>query len=200
MHFKQLRNLSFAIFLIMSSCSEPHQNAKQSAPVKSEKQHKKGFIQHAEMHLSLQIPEGMTATTTLDENAQLQYENRQLEHYFIGTFETRKSAEEALTILHFNNPKQSLGANYVDFTLDQMREGIQSNGKISRKSTLRNGNEFIALQMDGTVTGVNFPISYFITIATTPDRVYKFVSWTLKSQKQSFDCIQQQLIASIQFD
>jgi hypothetical protein len=193
--------LLFTTFItFIAGCSTSTQNEKKRVSRPRLHATPSGSTAIPSMHLSLLVPPGMHATRTLDELAPLQYENRNQEYYFIGFYETRNAAEEALAILHFNQPNQSLGSNYVDFTLDQMLEGVEVSGPVSRKMKKNQGNDYFEIQLDGKVQGVSFPISYFITIITTEERLYKFVSWTLQSKKKSFELINQQLIGSLRFD
>lgn len=149
--------------------------------------------------ISLQLPDGMKRTSVLDPNAPIQFEEGKKERYLIGIYEDYQDANDALELLGFDQKNKSFLENYLDFTENSMKQAVSVSKIGNRTSQFIDGNEALSLQVDGTVEGVIFPISYFITIIETKNRVYKFITWTILSKKDEFKEIDANIMKSIHF-
>jgi hypothetical protein len=149
--------------------------------------------------ISLQLPEGMQATKALDADSPIQFQDGSKERYLVGMHENAADAETGLELMGFDKEGQSLLENYMDFTEGSLKESIKVTKLEARKSKFIDGNEALMIQLDGTVEGVLFPISYFVTVVETRHQIYKFVSWTLLSKKDDFRAIDEKMIQSIRF-
>lgn len=123
----------------------------------------------------LNVPDYMSSTSGLHEDASCQYSNKIKETYLMAMDETKDVLEQA-------NAKFADLEEYNEFIFKNYKtpEAIEeSNYKIKTKNFIKtkNGNGVILTEMDAVFDGIK--ISYLIGTVETKDCFYRIYNWTL---------------------
>ncbi len=148
----------------------------------------------------MELPTYMTITTSLDAEAPFQYFNGMEEMYVVANAEPVEPAKIALEFRDELDKKKSLDENYLTFTLGLMKEG---NTEILSQSAIMplkvKGLTGKYMQIDGKVPSINQAITYWVAAFETKTKIYKFIFWTLQSNKDKKKEEVMKSLSSIQF-
>lgn len=153
------------------------------------------------LKLTIELPSSMVATNELDSGVPFQYMDLEKELYIIGNGELTEEAKTALVDMAVYDEKMTLTENYLNFTLSLMKENLTT---LSNQSKIKDINSKNAkgkfMSVDGNVPGIDFPITYWMAAFEYNGMIYKFIFWTLESEKKRVSKIAKKTFESIAFD
>ena len=130
------------------------------------------------------IPKFMRATTGLNDQASLQYQNIFKEAYVIVIDEPKSGFVDVLKDMGQYNEDQSLVQNYRDVQLQLLASTMNFNHQSEPKSLKINGLEAEMVEVDAHVDGIKEGISYVLTFLDGTDNAYMMMAWTLENKKE----------------
>jgi hypothetical protein len=132
---------------------------------------------------SMGVPTYMTKTTSLHEEAGLQFQNVFKEAYVIVIDEDKENFIKTFKDLGTYDSTLSVLSNYADIQVQSTSSRMNVTGK-NELSTLKfNDLNASAIELDATVEGVSVPITYFLTFIEGNKKMYMVMAWTLKDNK-----------------
>ncbi len=140
------------------------------------------------LSIEMDIPVSMSATTELDAGVPFQYMNGAEEIYVIGNRENADVGKSALQYMDQFDESKKLDENYLNFTIGLMAENgtVLSNKSDIKKVKAKNA-EGVMMRVDGKLTSIIYPITYWVACFEAKGNVYKFIFWTLESQKEDVE-------------
>jgi hypothetical protein len=144
----------FALFLLFTACETKFKESKVST-------------------FSLNLPDFLTSTTSLNDKAVLQYSNAAKEFYIV--------------VLEY--PKKDLGDMKLDQAYKVLSEEITGsikNGSASKPSDVKtNGLNVKRGTMSGSIdnAGTAYPIFYKLDVIEGKEKIYEVIVWTLEKFK-----------------
>lgn len=136
---------------------------------------------------SMDIPTILTSTTALNDDASLQYNNLYKEKYIIVIDENKKEFVDMFNSIGEYDKSISVVDNYANVQLGFMDESLTVSEESSLKAMKINGMDARVKAMDGTILGVAEEISYWLGYVEGDETMYTIMTWTLKSNKSSFE-------------
>jgi hypothetical protein len=134
---------------------------------------------------SMGIPSFMTKTTSLNDDASLQFQNIFKEAYVIVIDESKEGFVDALVDADSYDSSRSVIENYAD---TQVQLTTSNMNVITKKDVIPstiNGLNAASAEIDATVEGVKQPISYFLTFVEGKEKLYMIMAWTLQTKKET---------------
>ncbi|MHA7830711.1 MAG: hypothetical protein ACX93O_06405 [Flagellimonas sp.] len=131
----------------------------------------------------LDLPNFMTGTTGLNEEASLQYQSLLKEAYLLVIDEPKADFEEVYRVLEQYDDELSVLQNYRDARLQILSRTTEINNKSEPQSLRINGLDAETVELDAIVNGMDNEIAYFLTFVEGEDNVYMIMAWTLKDKK-----------------
>jgi hypothetical protein len=151
--------------------------------------------------IDAQLPSSMIPTTSLDAGVPFQYMNGTDEIYIIGNREPSDEAELGLRNMSKYDDKKDLKENYLNYTLDLMKENETTLTNVSSPKAIKTKNvKGTMVSVEGSRTGIPAPIAYWIATFDHKGNVYKFIFWTLASQKKDVEEKAVKTLSSLKFD
>lgn len=152
------------------------------------------------LSIEMDIPVSMVSTTELDAGVPFQYMNGSEEIYVIGNRENADVGKSALQYMDQFDESKKLDENYLNFTIGLMAENgtVLSNKSDIKKVKAKNA-EGVMMRVDGKLTSIIYPITYWVASFETKGNVYKFIFWTLESQKEDVEKRALKAFESIKF-
>lgn len=136
---------------------------------------------------AMKIPDFMTATTSLQEDASLQFNNPFKEKYITVLDETKEDVEAFSSDYGVYDDSKSALQNYSDMRLQYLEEsGITIKNQTALKSSMINGRKAMSTVIDATVPGIVEDITYYFTYIEGAEHFYMISAWTLFSRKDAF--------------
>lgn len=136
---------------------------------------------------SLDLPEFMTSTTQLNDEASLQYNNLYKEKYVIVIDESKEEFVETFKELNMYDESKSIIDNYAEAQSAFISEGATVLKESDFRSAKANGLEMRMKDIDADVTGVPESVSYFLGFVEGKETLYMVMAWTLKSRKDGYE-------------
>lgn len=144
---------------------------------------------------SIEVPENMTVTKSLNTDASMQLEDIFEEMYaaiidepkspFIENFKAEGLFADSLTTI----------GNYRKVQLDLFLKGMVLRRQSEPKTYDVNGLSAEQVELVGFPSGLDFDVYYLITFIEGKENLYMFLQWTLapreKDHKDTFSCIAQ---------
>lgn len=143
---------------------------------------------------TMDIPDYMVSTTSLDASRPFQYMNAYKEQYIVASFEDRDLVEPSLKALKPEG--KTFLEQYVNYNKQVIEEGVNISAQEKPKNMIIDGMKAQLLQFDGTVEGISEPISYYTVFIEGKDRIYFVMTWTLESKKEEFKDVADKMIKS----
>ena len=146
---------------------------------------------------SMKIPDFMTSSSSLNDDASLQYNNLYKEKYIIVIDENKQEFVDAFKEIEEYDESMSIVDNYASVQLQYMAEA----GTIIKESELKNlkinGMQARMRAIDANIAGVAEPISYWLGYVEGKENMYTIMAWTLESRKDSYEAEANEMIKSI---
>lgn len=152
--------------------------------LKDEKNAKVELNQISVNEYSMGIPTYMTKTTTLNEDASMQFQNIFKETYVVVIDEDKAEFKKAFAELGSYDTTRSIISNYADTQLQFALENMDVISKEDMKALKIDGRLNAATtEIDATIERVQVPITYFFTYIESDYKLYTIMAWTLQSKK-----------------
>ncbi|PIE87387.1 MAG: hypothetical protein CSA03_00485 [Bacteroidetes bacterium] len=136
---------------------------------------------------SMKVPDFMTVTKELQEDASLQYNNPFKEKYVTVLEEERDEIKTFMNDYGVYDDSKTMLENYVDTRLSYLKEsGISVIEETDLKSEMINGRKAYSIEVDASVPGIPEDIAYFFTYIEGQDHFYMISAWTLLSRKDAY--------------
>lgn len=136
---------------------------------------------------AMDIPTGLNSTTTLNDDASLQYNNLYKEKYIIVIDENKKEFVDVFVDIGGYDESVSVVDNYANLQLGFLDESVTLSAESPLKSMKINGMDARVKAIDGSILGVAEEISYWLGYVEGENTMYTIMTWTLKSKKSSFE-------------
>ncbi|MBO6533591.1 MAG: hypothetical protein JJ885_03890 [Muricauda sp.] len=133
---------------------------------------------------NIDVPNFMTGTTGLNEEASLQFQSLIKEAYLLVIDEPKADFEEVYRDLGQYDDSLSVIQNYRDARLQILSRTTQIIHKSANTSRLIHGLDAESVELDAKVNGMDNEISYFLTFINGGEKVYMVMGWTLKERKK----------------
>lgn len=133
---------------------------------------------------NIDVPNFMTGTTGLNEEASLQFQSLIKEAYLLVIDEPKADFEEVYRDLGQYDDSLSVIQNYRDARLQILSRNTQIIHKSANTSRLIHGLNAESVELDAKVNGMDNEISYFLTFIDGGEKVYMVMGWTLKERKK----------------
>lgn len=134
---------------------------------------------------SMKVPNYLSATTDLSEDASLQYENLIQDCYLIVIDENTNDFIEIFQELELLDSTKSALENY---TLHQ-KESISNTMNVTSTSEIRalkiNGNTGLMVQIDGGVPEVETDVTYLLTVIQGKTNIFTLLYWTTQENSEN---------------
>ncbi|MFT6279311.1 MAG: hypothetical protein ACJAU0_002139 [Flavobacteriales bacterium] len=131
---------------------------------------------------SIKVPNYMSVSNDLSEEASLQYESLTKDAYLIVIDENKAEFIEIFNELDMLDSTKTALENYTKY----QKESIASTMDVTSVSELReitiNGNEALMIQIDGGVPEVNTDVTYLLAVIQGNANLYSVLYWTTKEQ------------------
>lgn len=196
----------FALFLggagtLISSCSGSSSTTEKEIEDLLNAEESTQKIHSDSLACDIELPSSMISTTSLDQGVPFQYMNGTDEIYIIGNREPSEDAELGLRIMSKFDDKADLKTNYLNYTLDLMKENETTLTNISKPKDLKTKNvKGTLVSVEGSRVGIPAPIAYWIATFEHKKNVYKFIFWTLASKKSEVEEKAVKALSSLKFD
>ena len=137
---------------------------------------------------SMDVPEHMTASLTMNDDASLQYMNETRNEYVIVIDEDKEEFKTIFQALGMYDDDLSLIENYAisqeSFTMEAATSVLDEEDiekiKIGRYPARRKN-------FDAKVAGVLVPIAYSLAFIEGEDNLYMIMAWTSKSKRDDYE-------------
>jgi hypothetical protein len=144
----------------------------------------------------LSIPDFMTATKELNDEASLQYMDAKSEAYVIVIDEPKEDFINAFDSTGQYNDSLSIVDNYSQIQLSLIKEKMTESMVHNQKPLKINGLDAVQVEFTGKIADVTFEIAYHITFIESSKNMYMIMSWTLKDYEQKFKPLYEKMAAS----
>ena len=144
----------------------------------------------------LSIPDFMTATKELNDEASLQYMDAKSEAYVIVIDEPKAEFIDAFVNSGQYNDSLSIVENYCQIQLSLIKEKMTESWVNNQKNVKINGLDAIQVEFTGKIAEVKFEIAYHITFIESPKNMYMVMAWTLKDFEQKYKPMYEKMASS----
>ncbi|MFT5778789.1 MAG: hypothetical protein ACI837_001745 [Crocinitomicaceae bacterium] len=142
------------------------------------------------------VPSFMESSTTLNEEASLQYNNLDKEKYVIVIDEDKQEFIDVFKELELYDDKKSIIDNYAIQQAEFMSGGSDIKFKTKMEKMKFNGLTARGINFDANVQGVDETVSYFFGFAEGEETLYMIMAWTLESVKSTYEKEAEEIIKS----
>jgi hypothetical protein len=143
---------------------------------------------------TIDIPDYMTPTSSLDVGRPFQFMNAYKEQYIVASYEPVDVVKPLLEVM--DNSKKSMLEKYADYNWDILKENVSITSQEKEKKMTIDGMQALEYEFNGTVEGVTVPINYYVTFIEGKENIYFVMTWTLESKKEEFRPIAEKMIRS----
>lgn len=180
---KKIFNLALTIFLaqLLISCGNFNNDKEENLSLESDFDEVKINNEY-----KIMIPDYMSETTSLNDEASLQFQNIFKEAYIIVIDESKEEFISIFKELDSYNSDSSAVKNYRDVQLQSLHQGINITKQSAPESTKIGGLDAEVVEIEGNVTGVNYKIYYYITFLEGKEKMYMAMAWTLDDRKKKY--------------
>lgn len=140
---------------------------------------------------SVELPEFLSKSQGLHDNASLQYQNVFKEFYIVVIDEPKKEFAEIASTTEDFSPDLN---GYHQILKSGLEEGIQKIDITPTKDIQINGLKAKTFSLTGELSEI--PIYYNVAYIEGKDTFYQIVTWTLKSSKQKYQEPMEKIISS----
>jgi len=180
-----------SIGLAMTSCFSSSTADEAKSSLEELKELAKPSVEYEAVEIeglySMKVPEFMTVTTQLQEDASLQYNNPYKEKYVTVLDESDEEITAFMTDYGVYDESKSKLENYVDVRLNYLTEsGISVISQTDMKSEMINGRKALSTIIDASVPGIPEDITYYFTYVEGKEHYYMISAWTLLSRKDDY--------------
>ena len=146
---------------------------------------------------SMEIPDFMTSTTVLNDDASLQYNNLYKEKYVIVIDEDKQEFIDAFELIDGYDESISVVDNYANIQIESMTEAgsIQDKSDVIKRPI--NGMNARQIAIDANVPGISEAISYWLGYVEGDKTMYTIMTWTLESRKDDYEAEANKIIRSL---
>jgi len=147
---------------------------------------------------SVEIPSDLTITTSLNDDASLQYNNTYAEKYVIVIDESKQDFIDVLKSLGVYDEDKSLADELADIQITSFGENLTISSQSKVIETKINGMDTRLFAFDGLVPSIEQGISYWTGYYVGEENLYTIMAWTLKSSKGNFEAEANAILQSIE--
>ena len=135
---------------------------------------------------NLMIPKFMDATTSLNDEAVIQYQNIFKETYLIIIDENIEEVTDAFYEAGIYDPNYSFMENYVDFQIESISTDANSAIKGDHTKSTINGLEAETIDLTAQIEGVAYEIYYKVCFLKSEEKIYYMMLWTLNDRRDNY--------------
>lgn len=136
---------------------------------------------------SVEIPSDLTISTSLNDQASLQYNNVYDEKYVIVIDENKEDFIDILKSLDEYKEGDNLADELANIQISSFGESLTISNQSKVIETEINGMSARLFAFDGTIPGISESISYWTGYYVGKEVLYTVMAWTLQSGKSNFE-------------
>ncbi|MBL1280694.1 MAG: hypothetical protein COA33_010495 [Fluviicola sp.] len=136
---------------------------------------------------SIDIPADLTITTSLNDDASLQYNNTYAEKYVIVIDEDKQNFIDVLKSLGAYDKDKSLADELADIQISSFGENMTISSQSKVIETEINGMDVRLFAFDGYAPSIDQGISYWTGYFVGEENLYTVMIWTLESSKSVYE-------------
>lgn len=165
---------SVAILTLFSACGS---NLFQQEKLDLEKDFQRASVESV---YALKVPNYMSPTDDLSEEASLQYQNIIRDVYLMVIDENTAEFEDIFIELDMLDSNLTTLQNYADLQKMSIAETMNVTHESEMRPLNINGYEAVMVQVEGGVPEVNTDVTYLLTVLQGKTNLYSILYWTTK--------------------
>jgi hypothetical protein len=134
----------------------------------------------------IQVPKFMTATTGLNSDASMQFQNIYKETYLAVIEESKDEFIDTFKELGEYDEAKSASGNYQTIQMNFFSEGMNVNRMGTPKKIKINGMDAEQVEFVGRVPEIDFDIYYLMTFIEGAETLYMVMEWTLSNNEDTY--------------
>lgn len=133
----------------------------------------------------IQIPQSMTRTRDLNDEADLQYQNVFTNMYTIVLDEAIGPAAQNIKLEDYYNDTAGFAQNYLSFQLEYVEADLTGVTTNIYPTTKIHGLPAVSASVTGFFSDADEDLTYYLTVIEGRKNVFLVMSWTLGSSKEA---------------
>ena len=134
----------------------------------------------------IQVPKFMTATSGLNADASLQFQNIYKETYLAIIEESKDEFIDTFKELGEYDEAKSPAGNYQTIQMNFFSDGMNVNRMSTPKKMKINGMDAEQVEFVGRVPEIDFDIYYLMTFVEGEETLYMVMEWTLSKNEETY--------------
>ncbi len=135
----------------------------------------------------MRIPKYMSQSRELNDEASLQYQNMFKETYVIVIDESKEEFIDVMKSIGEYDDSLTIVQNYREIQVGLISDMMNVKEISETQTTKISGMDAESVIIDGTVDGVLYGISYFLTFVESENDMYMIMAWTLSNKKKKYE-------------
>ena len=137
-------------------------------------------------HYQMDVPDYMTSSTELNDEASLQYENSIKETYVIVINEEKQMLIDLFTEIGSWDESITPLENYVAIQTESMESSLNILNKKGPNDKKVNGMPVMVYEYDGYAPGISYEIYYYMAYIEGEDELFMVSAWCLGEDKDTY--------------
>ncbi|EAS19882.1 hypothetical protein BBFL7_02282 [Flavobacteria bacterium BBFL7] len=133
---------------------------------------------------SIKVPDYLTETADLNEDAEMQMQNMFRETYMIVMAESKDDFDFASEILGVGNDSLSYTENYMNMQLESMKEAFSYDVIKDKTTTVINDMPAMIVEAHASMDDLN--VAYIITTIESEHDIFYITCWTLTDRREKY--------------
>ncbi|WP_420388552.1 hypothetical protein [Roseivirga sp.] len=155
---------------------------------------KKIEVNHEGLY-SLTIPNSLTESSNLNEDASLQYQNVWKEFYLVTIDEPKEELRIALESNNLAGLYENNIDGYSDLIIGNMNRALNNAEQSDVQDTMINGHRAKLTTISGGIDDLE--LFYYLGIFEGEENFYQVITWTLKSKEETHKANMRDIIQSM---
>jgi hypothetical protein len=136
---------------------------------------------------SMKLPDYLSESYDLNDEASLQYQNTEREVYVIVIDEPKQDFIDVFMSLDAYDSTKSACDNYADAQMESIEDNMST---VTAKSTMRktklNGSEARICDVSGTQSGIEDEMGFTVAFIEGKETLYMVMTWTFEKTKSEY--------------
>lgn len=177
---------AFLFLLIITSFSSCLSDGKKNNSEEKSSENSEYRTESALGLYEMQIPNFMKATSGLNADASMQFQNIYKETYLAVIEEPKQEFIETFKEMGEYNDSASPAANYQSIQMGYFSEGMEVTRMGTPQKMRINGLDAEQVEFVGKVPSIEFEIFYLMTFVEGKDNLYWIMDWTLSENEEEY--------------
>ncbi|MEZ4779436.1 MAG: hypothetical protein R2786_08675 [Flavobacteriaceae bacterium] len=134
----------------------------------------------------LEVPKYMTATSGLNQDASMQFQNIYKETYLAVIEEPKQDFIDTFKEIEDYDDSKSPAKNYETIQMNFFTDGMKVNRMGEPQNIKINGLDAQQVEFVGRVPDIDFDIFYLMTFIEGKETLYMMMTWTLSANENTY--------------